>query len=108
MEVDSITVEQTLYLLIGQEISDEGVVRGTPAEGFEIKSVSLSPNSVMTAVGATDEVYGDMAYLNGYVDVTGLQETLVTVLPLNKPSYAVHLSTEMVYVTVQIGPVESE
>ncbi len=106
--IDSITVQQTFYPMTTLEISTVGLVRGVPAEGFEIKNVTISPQRVSVADMDIESHTDDFAYLNGYVDVTGLQSSITQVVPVSRPSAFVYVSTDVIYVTVEIGKCETE
>ncbi|MCI5771828.1 MAG: CdaR family protein [Clostridiales bacterium] len=105
--LDSITVEQTLYPLVRQELNQVGVVKGKPGKGYEIKSVTFSPAEIDVAVRDTDSFVSDLAYLAGQVDVSGLQESTTAILTINRPGDVIYMSTDVVYVTVEIGSVEN-
>ena len=83
------------------------MVKGKPGKGYEIKSVTFSPAEIDVAVRDTDSFVSDLAYLAGQVDVSGLQESTTAILTINRPGDVIYMSTDVVYVTVEIGSVEN-
>lgn len=104
--VDAITVQQTFYPMYQMDIGTLGVVKGNPKEGYEIKSVSYSPQTVSVADMDLTSHTGDYVYLSGTVDVSGLDETIMMPLRVSRPGGFVYISTDIVYVTVEIGPID--
>ncbi|MBQ8162609.1 MAG: hypothetical protein IJ083_17925 [Clostridia bacterium] len=101
--VDAVVVEQTLYPQKALSFSDLGVVVGDPAEGYEIKSVSVQPETVLAAgkQEALDQL--EQLFTEAQVDVTGASSSFSRTVKLRKPSELVNLSTDTITVTVEIG-----
>ena len=106
--VETITVSRAYYSQSAVRLSDIGAVTGTPAEGYEIKSVSFDPSTVTIAAEDISQLTDGLAFLSESVDVTGLSESFTKVVRLSRPEEYIRLSTEIVHVTVEIGPVAEE
>jgi len=103
--VDSVIVEQRLYSTKQIELSDLGLVRGTPAAGYEIKSVSVTPR-VINVAGEAEELEDlNLLYADSYVDVTGLSETVNGPVRIRYPSELTYMSSTSCTVVVEIGPI---
>lgn len=103
--VDSVIVEQTLFPTKKIELSDMGIVIGTPAAGYEIKNVSYTP-AVIEAAGNPEDLEAlDQLFTSTAVDVTGKSESFHSVINVRKPSQLQSLSPSSVTVAVEIGPV---
>jgi len=101
----SIVLEQTLYptRLIPLSISD--LTSGSPAEGYRIKRVRISP-SLLRAAGDEEMLDAvEQLFLDSPVDVTGATETFSQTVRARKPAELTYLSTETLTVTVEIEPV---
>ena len=106
--VETITVSRAYYPQTTVRLSDIGVVTGTPAEGYEIKSVSFDPSEVTIAAEDISLLTDGLAFLSESVDVTGQSESCTKVVRIYRPEEYIRLSTEIVHVTVEIGPVSEE
>lgn len=103
--VDSIIVQQTLYPTKALALVDAGIVIGTPAAGYEIKSISFTPETVVAA-GKTEALdVLDQVFANATVDVTDRSETFYETISVRKPSELQSLNPSSVTVLVEIGPV---
>lgn len=103
--VDSVIVEQRLYSTKEIPLSDLGLVRGTPAAGYEIKSISVTPQTINVA-GEADELDDlNLLYSDSYVDVTGLSETVNGPVRIRYPSELTYMSATSCTVVVEIGPI---
>jgi len=103
----SIVVEQTMYATKTLPINSQVLTTGTPAAGYEVRSVSATPNIL---VGAGDEVgvsLLDSLFLEHPVDVTRASESIVVDVKINKPQELVYLSTDSVTLYVEITPIIS-
>lgn len=103
--LDSIIVEQTVYSSRTVELGDLGLVVGQPAEGYEVKGVYITPGTVTIAGRATiiDDI--NLLYADGTVNITGAKESVNKSLRVRQPSTLKYVSTDMVTVAVEIGPV---
>ncbi len=106
--VDTITVTRSYYPQSVLLLSDVGVVQGTPAEGYEIKSITFDPSQVIVAAEDISLLSDGLAFLAGTVDVEGLNSSVTKVVNISRPEGYVRLSTDVVHVTVEIGPVSGE
>ncbi|MBQ9326635.1 MAG: hypothetical protein IJ246_12805 [Clostridia bacterium] len=101
--LDSVIVEQTLYPEKELSFSDIGLVTGTPAYGYEIKKVTISPEQVIAAGHADALQEFEQVFTDARIDVTDLNESFTQILRLRRPSSLVYLSEETVTVAVEIG-----
>lgn len=101
-----IIVEQTLYPTMEVPISTENLVYGVPAEGYEVKSVKVIPETV--TIAARDltpfQKEGTFFYLLGRVNVTGEAQNKTSTITISSRGVE-HISEETAYVTVEIGPI---
>ena len=103
----SIVVEQTMYVTKTLPINSLVLTAGIPASGYEVRSVSATPNIL---VGAGDEVgvgLLDSLFLDHPVDVTGKSESFTVDVKISKPPELVYLSTDSVTLYVEITPIIS-
>ena len=106
--VDSVIVEQNVYPTKTLEFSQTGVVTGTPAAGYEVKSVTFSPEKIRAA-GRSDTLENlDSIFTDLSVDVTDATQSFSQTLRLRKPSELTYLSQDTVTVSVEIGEIISE
>lgn len=106
--LDSVLVEQRLYTRKTVSLTDVGLVTGTPAKGYEIKAVTISPESITGAGLAINMDLLESLYAAGSVDVSGAEETVQKKLRVTRPSELIYMNTDTVTVTVEIGPVITE
>ena len=103
--MDSVVIEQQLYSLKTIPLSDTGLIRGGPGKGYEIKSVSITPESIIVAGNADVLAELDALYPESYVDISGLTESINKQLRLRDPGGLAYTSTNTITVAVEIGPV---
>lgn len=104
VRLDTLLVEQDLYPSKLVPINLSGVVKGQVASGFQITRVSADPAQVRVA-GELEYIQTmDLLDLASDIDVSGLRETIIRAIRVNRPADAVHLSDNAVYVTVEIEP----
>ena len=106
VEISTVTVQQTFYPAVRLLLSDAGLVQGTPADGYKVKNVRFSVDSIIAAAEDLSMLTEDTAFLTGTVDITGLSGDYTAVLDVMRPSSFVYVSTDKVAVTVEIGPEE--
>lgn len=106
--LDSVVIELSLYSTKSMVISALGLTTGTPAEGYELKSISCEPDFVMAAGKAENLALLDTLYANSTVDITGRAASFQQVLKVRRPSELVYLSSDSVTVEVEIGPIIQE
>lgn len=103
--VDSIVVSQDVYARRDIALSDVGLIRGTPVEGYEVKSVYPTPE-VITIAGSGELLDTiDVLYANSYVDVSSMSGSFAQTLQLRRPANLAYMSASEVTVLVEIGPV---
>lgn len=103
----SVTVGVDVYptkeLPISTDIED--VVQGTPAEGYEVTSVTIQPEAV--TVAADQELLDNLTeLLIQPVDVSGLSQTFSQRTRIATLTDFQDISTEQVYVTVAIEEIQ--
>lgn len=103
--LDSVVVEQTMYSTKSIALSDLGMITGEPAKGYEVKSVTFTPD-VISAAGRKDNLdLLDTLYVSNSVDVSGRGASFQQQLKVRRPSELVYLSADSVTVEVEIGPI---
>lgn len=106
LNIDSVLVECTLLPTETFDVAELIEVTGTPARGFEIQDVRISPESITVAARSEVLAQMDEVPMERTVNVTNLKETTVFQLKVQKPSDDAVLSNDTVTVTVEIGPIE--
>lgn len=106
--MDSVVVEQTLYSIRTMPLSDVGLITGTPANGYEIKSIAITPEQVTAAGRESNLAVLDTLYPDSSVSVEGASQSFNQQVKVRKPSELVYLSSDSITVAVEIGPVIRE
>ena len=108
--LDSIVVSYDLYPTLSATLSGIGMTQGEPAEGYEVKKVTVSPNTVQMAASQQilDEQDLETLFLDQAVRLDGRTESFTQNVRVRKPSGVVKLTPESVTVAVEIGPVISD
>lgn len=101
----SIVVEQQLYATKTLSLNTLTLTSGVPADGYEVKSITATPNMLIAAGDDTALDTLDSLFLAQAVDVTGASESFVTEVAVHKPSELIYLSADSVMLQVEIGPV---
>ncbi len=101
----SITVDQELCPTKELQLSEYGLITGKPADGYEVKSVTATPTSVLAAGDETGLAALESLFADQPIDVSGADATFTRELPLRKPAEIDYLSTDTVTVLVEIGPI---
>jgi len=100
----SIVVEQQLYPTKSLSLNSLALTTGTPAAGYEVKSVTPTPN-VLIAAGDESALNAlDSLFLEHAVDVSNRDTSFTAEVKVRKPSELVYLSTDSVMLMVEIGP----
>ena len=71
--LDSVIVEQTMYAMKTLELSQTGLIQGTPKEGYEIKKISMTPENITVAGWSSVRLSSvpELKYVSAtYVNVT--------------------------------------
>ena len=103
--LDTLLVEQAIYPVKQVPINLTGVTKGQVLDGFEITSIKADPASIKLAGNQQDIDGITLLDLTAAIDVTGLSETLIRALRVDRPAGVVYLAESAVYVTVEIQPV---
>lgn len=103
--LDSVAVEQTVYAMKTLSLSQIGLVRGTPKEGYEIKSISITPENIVVAGNGIELAEITGLFSDAFVDVSGLSDSVNQRMRINNVSEFKYISANYVNVTVEIGPV---
>ena len=106
--LDSVIVEQQVYPTRTAIISELGLVTGTPAEGYEIKGIYITPATLTIAGRASVIENMNLFYASATVSVDGLTESVTKAVSVRRPSTLKYYSTDTVSVAVEIGPVMTE
>lgn len=108
VRLDSVIIEQQIYSLKALPLSDVGILRGKPADGYEVKNITITPD-VITVAGRADVLAElDMLYPEIYVDLSGLTESINPRVRLRDPGNLAYTSANTVTVAVEIGPIIRE
>lgn len=106
--LDTLLVEQAVYPMKQVDINLTGLTRGKVLDGYEITGITADPPFVRIA-GREEDLEGvTMLDLNASIDVTGLSESFIRALRVEKPAGAQYISDNAVYVTINIQPLLSE
>ena len=106
--LDSVVLEQDVHPIKAINLEDMALTSGTPAKGYEIKSVSVTPEVITVAASKRVLDNLDNIYPEGSVSVSGLSESFTQQLRVRRPSNINNLSSESVTVAVEIGPIITE
>lgn len=102
----TITLGQTLYPTREIPLSASALTRGTPAKGYQVKNVSISP-AALQAAGSEDALDAvKQLFIDSAVDVTGADESFTATVRARRPSELEYISTESIIVSVEIEPVD--
>ncbi|HPJ01358.1 MAG TPA: CdaR family protein [Candidatus Limiplasma sp.] len=99
----SIVVEQSLYPVKSISLSQTALTTGTPKAGFEVKSVTLSPETIIAAGDQNTLSTLDTLFAEKPIDVEGLDTTFTAEIKVTQPDNIVYMSTHTVKLTVEIG-----
>lgn len=100
----SIVVEQQLYPTKTLALNALALTTGTPAAGYEVKSVTTTPSVLIAAGDETSLSALDTLFLEHAADVSGRDSSFFAEVKIRKPSELVYLSTDSVMLMVEIGP----
>ena len=101
----TITVEQRLYPSKELDVSLNAMLTGTPAKGYEVKSVTAVPSTLLAAGDSSVLKTIDTIFTDAPLSVDGINESFAQEIRLRKPSELSYLSTTSATVYVEIGPV---
>jgi YbbR domain-containing protein len=103
--LDTLLVERTIYPVKEVPVNLTGITKGRVLDGYEITGITSDPEIIALAGSEMDIAGVNMLDLNTSIDVTGLSETVIRALRVEKPAGTVFLRENSVYVTVSIHPV---
>ncbi len=101
----TIIVEQQLYPTKTLSISGLALTEGIPAEGYELKGVTASPNTLLAAGEEAKLSALETLFIDDPVDITGRSDSFTVEVKLRKPSELVYLSTDTVTLHFEIQPI---
>ncbi len=102
--LDTLLVEQTLHPMKTADINLSGITMGTPSEGYHVVSVTADPTYVSVA-GPPDFLRSlDLIDVDTVINIAGVTETLIRAVRVVRPTEAVYITGDVIYVTVQIAP----
>ncbi len=102
--LDSVTVETQVYPLRTVELSTVGLVKGTPAPGYEVKGVYITP-AVLHAAGRSSVLQDvSLFYTDAAVSVEGLSASINASVKVRQSALIKYISADQVNVAVEIGP----
>ncbi len=101
----SVIVQQQLYPCKLLPVSEHELLTGTPAEGYYVSNVNVTPSSV-SAAGSREALQAlESITTISPVDVSGKTEPFSTEARLSKPIDANHISSDAVMIEVTIEPI---
>ena len=103
----SIIVEQMLYPTKTLPVNSQVLTTGKPANGYEVKSITATPNILVAAGDELGLTALDSLFIDKGVDVSGKSESFTVEVTLRQPSELVYLSSKSVVLSIEIGPVIS-
>ncbi len=103
----SIVVSQQLYPIKTLSLNQTALTTGTPLQGYEVKSITVSPGVIIAAGDETTLSTLETLFLDAAVDVTGRDATFAQEIKITKPDNIVYMNAENVMVIVEIGAVLS-
>lgn len=104
--LDTLLVEQSVYPMKAVNINLTGILKGEVREGFKLAGIRTDPGQVSIA-GSPDEIGGiTMVDLSSSIDISGLGESIIRALKIDKPAGVTYMSESAVYVMVDIVPDE--
>ncbi len=105
--LDDVVLEANILPTLTFETTDLIGTINKVANGYEVKAVHISPESI--TVAAKGEVLSQMTELalsDHYVDLKGLKDTTSFQIKVSKPSENAVLSNDTITVTVDVEPIE--
>lgn len=105
--LDTLLVEQVIYPMKAVDINLTGLLKGQPEEGYRIAGILADPDTLWVAAPQERLEKISLLDLSGSVDVTGLRDSLIRAVRVEKPAGSVYLSDNAVYVNIEIVPMEA-
>ncbi|HPF87088.1 MAG TPA: CdaR family protein [Candidatus Limiplasma sp.] len=101
----TIVVDQDLYPTKSISLNQTLLTTGTPKTGYEIKSVTASPSTIIAAGDETTLSTLQTLFVDAAVDVSDRDTTFTAEVKIDKPDNIVYLNAETVTLIVDIGPI---
>lgn len=105
--LDSLLLEQRLYVMKELVINTAGITAGSPAEGYVIRSVQAEPASLIMA--GSDALMNPLNALNltdfidAHIDVTDAADTIRRSIRIEREDDIAYISQDAILITVNIG-----
>lgn len=107
--VDTVIVEQMIMPTKTFDLTDMIQTAGNVADGYEIRSIQISPETLTVAAhGDVLEQMTEPALMQRKVNVRELKETTTFQIKVTKPSEEAVLSNDTITIVVEIGPQDAE
>lgn len=103
----NVIVKQTLYNTRVIDLSQVALTEGKPGDGYQVKSVSVTPSQIIAAGRSESLNLIDNLFLESPVSVDGATESFTRVIKVRQPAEIENLSSTSVTVTVEIEPVNA-
>ena len=101
--ISSIIVDQDLYPTKTLQMNTLSLITGAPANGYEVKSVTVSPSVVLAAGEETVLSTLDSLFTEQAIDLNNATESFSAEVKVKKPGDLVYLKPDTVTVAVEIG-----
>lgn len=101
--LDTLLVEQTLHPMKTVDLNLSGITTGTPAEGYRVVSVAADPTYVSVAGPAEFLRSLDLIDVDTVINISGVSESLIRAVRVVRPTEAVFITGDVIYVTVQVA-----
>lgn len=107
--IEDINIEQKLYSLAEIPVPVEQLYTGTPADGYRVANVTVTPSTIQLAAdNAADYASGKTALpLNGKIDITGNSTSKTASISIQTRDLA-WVSERTLSVTIDIEPVNNQ
>lgn len=108
--IDSIIIDFDLYPTQTFTLSSEVLTSGTPKEGYEVKKVTVSPETIRVAAPSDTlaTMEGEALFIEQAIQLNGRSESFTEVIKVRKPSEIKLLNPDSVTVSVEIGEAITE
>ena len=101
----TISLSQALYPIRELAISENDLISGTPAKGYQVTKVEITPKTLRAA--GDEDVLDDLnsLFVENTANVEGVNDSFTAALRIRKPSELAYLNSSTVNVSVTIEPV---
>jgi YbbR domain-containing protein len=103
----NVIMAQTLYNTRVIDLSQVALTTGKPGDGYQVKSISVTPSQIIAAGRMESLSQIDNLFLESPVDINGATESFTDVIKVRQPAEIEDLSSTSVTVTVEIEPVST-